>query len=149
MTASNVTRRQARRDAMVVLYQHDITGASLEELYNNLRQESGHVADGFTRDEVGGVLAALAEMDAAIDAASRGWPAHRLAALERSILRLGVYEIKRRDDIPAEVSIDEAVSLAKRFCSREAAALVNGVLGNVAAGRDNRDGADPAPQAKD
>lgn len=107
------------------------------------------MADGFTRDEVGGVLAALAEMDAAIDAASRGWPAHRLAALERSILRLGVYEIKRRDDIPAEVSIDEAVSLAKRFCSREAAALVNGVLGNVAAGRDNRDGADPAPQAKD
>ncbi|MHB0866122.1 MAG: transcription antitermination factor NusB [Thermoleophilia bacterium] len=149
MTAPDVTRRQARRDAMVVLYQHDITGASIDDLYDNLKQESGHMADGFTREEVGGVLGALAEVDAVIDAASRNWPAHRLAALERSILRLGVYEISRRDDIPAEVSIDEAVSLAKRFCSREAAALVNGVLGNVAAGRDGGDGADAAPKAKD
>ncbi|MHB1389830.1 MAG: transcription antitermination factor NusB [Thermoleophilia bacterium] len=149
MVAPDVTRRQARRDAMVVLYQHDITGTGVEALYNNLKQESGHTADGFTREEVSGVLANLAETDAAIDAASRSWPAHRLAALERSILRLGVYEIKRRDDIPAEVSIDEAVSLAKRFCSREAAALVNGVLGNVAAGREGRPGADPEPKAKD
>lgn len=126
------SRRQARRDAMVVLYQHDLTGGSIDELYNNLQQENGEDVDVFTREEVEGILAAQTELDQEIDACSRGWPSHRLAALERSILRIGMYEIKKRPEIPVEATIDEAVTLAKRFCSREAAALVNGVLGKVA-----------------
>lgn len=126
------SRRQARRDAMVVLYQHDMTGAGMNELYNNLQQESGHAVDDFTREEVESVLAAQTELDQEIDACSRGWPSHRLAALERSILRIGMYEIKKRPEIPIEAAISEAVMLAKRFCSREAASLVNGVLGKAA-----------------
>lgn len=130
--APSVTRRQARRDAMVVLYQMDLTGNSLDELLRHLEAETGHPADGFTREDVEGVLARLSELDAIIDAASEGWPAHRLAALERNILRLAVFEILGRPDIPAAVSIDEAVALSKRFCSREAGALVNGILGKIA-----------------
>lgn len=129
---TSTSRRQARRDAMVVLYQHDLTGSPIDELYNNLQQESGHDADDFTREEVAGVLAASQELDEEIDRFSRHWPAHRLAALERSILRIGMYEIRQRPEIPVEATIDEAVTLAKRFCSREAAALVNGVLGKAA-----------------
>ncbi len=129
---TTVSRMQARRDAMVVLYQHDITGKAVEELYRDLELDRGHAPDAYTRETVAAVLAARDEIDAAIDAASRGWPAHRLAALERNILRIAVHELRRRDDIPMEVSIDEAVALAKRYCSREAAALVNGILGKIA-----------------
>ena len=116
---------------MVVLYQHDITGGAVEGLYNNIEREEGRELDAFTREEVEGVLAAQAGLDAVIDATAQGWPAHRLAALERSILRLAIYEIRDRPDIPPEVSVDEAVELAKRYCSREAGALVNGILGKI------------------
>ncbi len=132
MDLPTTSRRQARRDAMVILYQHDITGAGLSGLYANLKEDTGHPPDAFTREEVEAVLASRGEIDASIDAGSKGWPAHRLAALERNILRLAVYEITRRDDIPLEVSIDEAVALAKRYCSREAGTLVNGILGKIA-----------------
>jgi len=117
---------------MVILYQYDLTGGDIDVLYDNLEREEGRGIDPFTRGEVEGVLAARPEIDAAIDAVAVGWPAHRLAALERSILRLAIYEIRQRDDIPAEVSIDEAVELAKRFCSPEAGSLVNGILGKIA-----------------
>ncbi len=117
---------------MVVLYQHDLTGAPPERLFRDLEQDRGYPAAEFTREMVAGVLAAAAELDGAIDRASSGWPAHRLAALERSILRIAVYEMLRRDDIPMEVSIDEAVTLAKRYSSREAGSLVNGILSQVA-----------------
>ncbi len=127
-----VSRRQARRDAMVVLYQRDITGAGLDHLFAALEKETGHAPDGFTREEVQGVLAAKDDLDLAIDAASSSWPAHRLAALERNILRLAVFEIRARLDVPAEVTINEAVALAKRYCSREAGSLVNGILGKIA-----------------
>lgn len=127
-----ISRRQARRDAMVVLYQHDITGAGLEQLYNNLQQEYGHYPDEFTLEEVEGVLAHKDSLDRVIDAHSEGWPAHRLAALERTIMRMGVYELQKRADIPVEATVDEAVHLSKRYCSREAAALINGVLGQIA-----------------
>ena len=132
MSMPTISRRQARRDAMVVLYQRDITGAGIDELYRSLEAETGHAPDDFTRQEVEAVIASQGGLDAAIDAGSQGWPAHRLAALERNILRLAVYEITRRDDIPFEVSIDEAVALAKRYCSREAGTLVNGILGKIA-----------------
>ena len=117
---------------MVLLYQHDLTGNRVAELYNNLVKDEGRELDGFTREEVEGVLSHREEIDGLIDESAEGWPAHRLAALERNIMRMAIYELRFRDDIPAEVSIDEAVELAKRFCSHEAGALVNGVLGNVA-----------------
>ena len=68
---------------------------------------------------------------ASIDAAAEGWSAERMAVLERNILRLAVWEIGR-GEVPVAVAIDEAVSLAKRYASPEAATLVNGVLGRIA-----------------
>jgi transcription antitermination protein NusB len=65
-----------------------------------------------------------------------GWSVDRLGVLERSILRLAVFELLWRDDVPAAVAIDEAVALTKRFCSDEAGALVNGVLGSLIAAKD-------------
>ena len=117
---------------MVLLYQHDITGSPLADLYDKLEADERRAVDDFTRAVAEGVLGHREELDALIDESARGWPAHRLAALERNILRLAIYELRYRDDIPAEVSIDQAVELAKRYSSNEAGALVNGVLGSIA-----------------
>lgn len=127
-----VSRRQARQDAMVVLYQHELTGSPPDLLFSSFADENGHEADQFTRDIVSSVLANADALDNIIDRCSRNWPAHRMAALERAILRVAVFEITELDEIPVAASIDEAVILAKRFCSREAAVLINGILGKLA-----------------
>lgn len=131
MNLSSTSRRQARRDAMVLLYQHDLTGGEIEALYENHEGKEERELEPYTREVVEGVLAAQAEIDSIIDASADNWSASRMAALERNILRLAIYEIRNRDDVPVEVSIDEAVELARRFCSNEAGSLINGILSNV------------------
>ena len=85
----------------------------------------------FTRRQAEGVWNDRARLDSAIDAAAEGWTSERMAVLERNILRLAVWEMKD-GETPAAVAIDEAVSLAKRYASPEAATLVNGILGRIA-----------------
>ena len=123
---------------MVLLYQHDLTGGELNSLYENLEGKEERELEAYTREVVEGVLVSQAEIDGLIDASAENWSASRMAALERNILRLAIYEIRNRDDIPTEVSIDEAVELAKRFCSNEAGSLVNGVLSNIADGESKK-----------
>jgi N utilization substance protein B len=76
-------------------------------------------------------VARAEELDQKISDASEGWPADRLGTLERNVLRIGVQELEE-GDVPVEVAIDEAVSLAKRYASDEAGRLVNGILGHIA-----------------
>lgn len=117
-------RRAARRTALFLLYQWDLTGQELAALYE------GEV-DPFARELAEGVVAEAAELDRAIDEASEGWPADRLGVLERNILRVGIHELTH-GTVPVEVAVAEAVKLARRYASDEAARLVNGVLGRVA-----------------
>jgi N utilization substance protein B len=118
------SRKEARRAAVFVLYRWDVTGGPLEAAYQD-------ADDPFTRELVEAVAARSAELDARIDEVSEGWPADRLGAVERNVLRIGVHELER-GDVPAEVAIDEAVRLAKRYGSEEAGRLVNGILGRIA-----------------
>ena len=73
-----------------------------------------------------------AELDAEIARLARGWDLDRIAALEKSIMRVALYELHHRDDVPTEVAIDEAVSLARRYCGADAPGFVNGILGTAA-----------------
>jgi transcription antitermination protein NusB len=116
-------RRTARRTALFLLYQWDVTGQPLTSLYE------GEV-DTYARELAEAVSAHTEELDARIGSASEDWSPDRLGALERNILRIALTEL-RRDEIPLEVAIDEAVRLAKRYASADAARLVNGILGRV------------------
>lgn len=118
------SRREARRAALFMLFQWDVTGKELGSTYE------GEVDD-FARETAEGVAARAAELDRRIDEATEDWPADRLGALERNVLRIGIYELER-GDVPREVAIDEAVRLAKRYASDEAGKLVNGILGRIA-----------------
>jgi N utilization substance protein B len=117
-------RRAARRAALFVLYQWDVTGQPLASLYEG-------ELDPYTQELTEGVAGQAEELDAVIGEASAGWPPERLGALERNILRIALYELER-DEVPLEVAIDEAVRLARRYASVDAAKLVNGILGKVA-----------------
>ena len=124
-------RRAARRQAVILLYQRDVTGLPLEELEENQRR-TGTPVDPFARALVEGVAVDTASLDELITGAAEGWTAERLAPLERNILRVAVHEILDWPDIPTAVSINEAVDLAKRYCQAEAPGLVNGILGRIA-----------------
>jgi N utilization substance protein B len=117
-------RSEQRRAAAVALYQQDVIGRPAPELL-----EPG--ATQFTRELVDGVGAEREALDALIERYSEGWALDRIAPLERNILRVALYELLHRDDVPAEVAIDEAIEAAKELCGTEAPGFVNGILGAV------------------
>jgi N utilization substance protein B len=116
-------RRAARRTALVLLYQWDVTGQPLTTLYE------GDV-DEFARTLAEAVVANAPALDEQITAAAEDWTADRLGAVERNVLRIAIHELDS-DGVPPEVAIDEAVELAKRYASDEAGRLVNGILGRI------------------
>jgi len=117
-------RRQARRQALFLLYQWDLTGQPLASLYEGEPDE-------FARHLAASVSVLAVALDERVSAASEGWPADRLGTLERNILRIGVYELEE-ESVPTDVAINEAVVLAKRYASEDAARLVNGILARIA-----------------
>jgi transcription antitermination protein NusB len=116
-------RRAARRTALVLLYQWDVTGQELASLFE------GEI-DPYARDIAEAVIAAREELDRRITEAADDWTADRLGALERNILRIAIHELDS-DEVPVEVAINEAVALAKRYSSEDAGRLVNGILGRI------------------
>lgn len=115
-------RSDQRREAVFACYQRDVTGRPLAEL---IPVE----AKPFTRELAEGVDEHRGELDAAIAAHAKGWALDRIAPLDRNIMRVALYEIRHREDVPTEVAIDEAVELAKEYSGADAPGFVNGVLG--------------------
>lgn len=132
------SRRDARRQAVFLLYQEDVTGLAMTELVENAERERGFGLNAFTREVVEGVAASRERIDVLIDRAASGWSVERIAPLERNIMRVAVHEMLGRDDIPDAVAIDEAVRLATRYCQTDAGRFVNGVLGAVVRGEEAR-----------
>jgi transcription antitermination protein NusB len=116
-------RHAARRTALVLLYQWDVTGQPLASLYE------GDV-DEYARELAEAVVAEAPALDEKITASAEGWTADRLGAIERNVLRIGIYELES-GNVPPEVAVDEAVELSKRYASDEAGRLVNGILGRI------------------
>ena len=109
---------------MFALYQADLTDRTARDLL-----DPGATA--FTRELVQGTEHWREELDALIERHAVGWTLDRIAPLERNILRLALFELLHRPDIPAEVAIDEAVEAAKELCSADAPSFINGILGAV------------------
>ncbi len=114
-------RSDQRRDAVFACYQRDVTGRPLAELLAEARP--------FTRELAEGVEERREELDATIARHAKGWDLERIAPLERNVMRVALYEIEHREDVPVEVAIDEAVEIAKQYCGADAPGFVNGVLG--------------------
>jgi N utilization substance protein B len=136
-----VRRTDQRRAAVFICYQRDVTGAPVEELIQRdaisangeIKDEgaASGVSTAFTCELVEGVEGRRDELDDLIEEHAIGWHVERIAPLERAILRVALFEILHRPDVPDEVAIDEAVGSAKLYCGLEAPAFINGILGGV------------------
>lgn len=125
-----VSRRQARREAVFALYERDVTSGSVDDAWSSLRRREGRGPDAYTVGLVEAAVAGQDALDERIGACAEAWTIDRIAPLERSILRVAAVEIDA--GLPVQVAVDEAVTLAKRYCSAAAPAFVNGILGCIA-----------------
>ena len=126
-------RRASREIAMKLLYQLEIQKGDREDQIRMVLEENS-LADKdkeYITDVVNGIQNNLAYIDKTIDIYSKGWKIGRISKVDLSIMRLSIYEICFRSDIPYSVSVNEAVELAKKYSSEEAGSFVNGILSNV------------------
>lgn len=125
------SRREARRTAIDILYQADVTAAD-PSLVLGEWLDTGRVVSAFTTELVEGVRDHLPEIDLLLEERTEGWTVARMAALDRTILRVAVHELRHRADVPASVAISEAVEAATDLSSEGSSRFVNGILGKIA-----------------
>jgi len=122
------SRREARERALELLYEAEAKGQALDEVLRDLPVRP----DSFAVALVTGVGERRAELDEHIERLAKDWTVDRMPWVDRSILRLGAFELVARPDVPTGVVLSEAVELAKRFSTEEAGRFVNGLLSNLA-----------------
>lgn len=138
------SRRRSRSYALQALYHSDLTEvsvqAALSQLWAGLLDGDGLDGDRppeseeveFAQRLAAGVAADIGRIDSLIDECSTNWRVPRMPVVDRNILRIAAYELLACPDIPATVSINEAVELAKRFGTRESRSFVNGIVDRLA-----------------
>lgn len=125
-------RRKARKDALEILYEKEITRQPLDKILENRKIARGEEPNDFTLRLVEGVEEHLKQIDNIIRAHTDNWAIERMPIVDRNLIRIGLYELLYEEDIPYSVSINEAVELAKIYGMEESSKFVNGILGRIA-----------------
>ena len=126
-------RQQAREEAFLMLCESGFDATrTAAEIYETAAAARGVEEDEFTKACVEGVLSNRDEIDAIIEKHSSGWKRNRLSVVTAAVLQLATYEMLYRDDIPLNVSLNEAIELSKKYDDEKARAFVNGVLNAIA-----------------
>ncbi len=124
-------RKHARESSMKLLYQMEVLEefdiTKVEEFY--LENEYSEEEKEYISSVVNGIIENIKDIDIYINRNMDSWSINRLAKVDLSILRISIYEILYRDDIPTEVSINEAVEIAKKYSTEESSKFINGILG--------------------
>ncbi len=134
-------RKYARESTMKLLYQMEInldfSDKAINIFFENNSFNAGERA--YIEDAIKVIVENLEEIDSYIDNHIEGWEVHRLARVDLSTLRIAIYEIIYREDIPIEVSINEAIEIAKKYSTDESSKFINGVLGSFVRTRDKNE----------
>lgn len=133
-----MTRKEARELIMQMFYQMELLNDHSDET------KADYIAKNFAKSNhkdyaekiTDAVLSNKDAIDETINASSNKWKTTRMSKVDVSILRLAAGEILYMDDIPDAVAINEAVSMAKKFSAEESGSFINGILGNIAKGKD-------------
>lgn len=133
-------RKQAREGAMKVLFQmdsmSDYTEDSLDLFLENFEYDEMETL--YIKDSISVIKENLEEIDNQIKSNLEGWSIYRLAKVDLAVLRIAIYEILYRNDIPLEVSINEAIETVKKYSSDESFKFINGVLGGFVRNKDKK-----------
>jgi N utilization substance protein B len=148
-------RREGREAAVQFLYQFEVNRRPIDGLLIDFwklrsgpsKAEASARTRDFTAELVNGVVAHLVEIDAVIGRLAANYDLHRIAAVDRNILRMAIYEMLHCPDVPPVVSINEAIEIAKKFGSEESSRFVNGILDRVR-GELKRPSRDPVASGK-
>lgn len=129
-----MNRRKARERALQLLFQFDFTGQQSppDLLQARASDRQDEEVRSFSGELARGTIEHLEEIDGVIQAAAEHWKMERMAAVDRNILRVAVFELLFRKDIPPAVSINEALEIAKKYSSSESVPFVNGLLDKIA-----------------
>ena len=127
-----MNRTKAREYAFILLFEYKFQPDEIETILQDFVEEykPGQQQE-YIQRIVRGTVAELEEIDKKIDEVSKDWKVERMSCVSLAVLRLAVYEIMFCDDIPSVVSVNEAVSLAKKYDGEEAAPFLNGILGKI------------------
>ena len=138
-------RREARERAMQILFEYEVNPRDLPEVFRDFWSDksSDSASTAFTEELVRGTVDHLAQVDEVIRQHARNWDLPRIGRIDRNVMRIALYEMLFREDIPPVVSINEAVEIAKQFGDSGSGKFVNGILDRVKEGLDR-----PAREAK-
>lgn len=128
------SRRKAREFALQILFGLEFSGGKPDDVVAHFWQENEALREvqEFTRELVYGTMRNLKEIDGSLESHSTNWKLSRMASVDRSLLRLAVFELNFCEAIPANVTINEAVEIAKKYGTEESSAFINGILDKIA-----------------
>ena len=127
-----MTRKQAREEAFILVFEKEFNNDSLEDVLSLAEEVRDIKADDYIKNVFFGVFENLETIDDIISECAVGWKIKRITKTALAVLRVAIYEMKNLDDIPVSVSINEAVEITKKYATREDASFVNGILSTVA-----------------
>lgn len=130
-----MSRKLAREAAMKLVYQMDINGIESQEVLDSFFENNEEEIDNddkvYIVDCVSGVKQNIEYIDAYIEKYLKGWKMNRISKVDLAIMRLSIYEMTKRQDVPNIVAVNEAIELAKKFSGEKSSVFVNGILGRV------------------
>ncbi|MBA3725217.1 MAG: transcription antitermination factor NusB [Armatimonadetes bacterium] len=138
---SSASRRKARLVAFKALYAIDVGGQRTEEALESALAEAQLTPDNriFAEALVRGTMEKRSDIDTRLEGLARDYSLDRMAAIDRTLLRLGAYEILFHEDTPTAVAINEVVSVAKKYSTAESGKFINGILGELDRRKDGPD----------
>jgi len=126
-----MTRKQAREEAFILVFEKVFNDCAVEEILEIAAEARDLEPDEYIKKVFTGVYENVEEIDGMISENAVGWKIERISKTALCILRLAIFEILYMEDIPASVSINEAVEIAKKYASGEDASFINGILSTV------------------
>lgn len=126
-----MTRKQAREEAFILIFEKEFNDDTLEDILALAEEVRDIEADDYVKNVFFGVFENIQPIDELISNNAVGWSIKRITKTALAILRLAIYEIKFYDEIPVSVSINEAVELAKKYATKEDASFINGILSTI------------------
>lgn len=125
-----MTRKESRELAFVLLFEYSFSSETAEELFDIALEAGLDEPDDYCKSVVSLAIENLSDTDNIISTYSKGWRIERISKVALAVLRLAVTEMRFMDEVPASVSINEAVELIKKYATEQDAAFVNGILGS-------------------
>lgn len=123
-----LSRREDRETALALLYEADMTGDGIAAVIDRKRAD----VEDYSTNIASGVAERLDEIDSAIDEVAEQWTVSRMAGIDRSILRMGVWELLHSPEVPTTAVVSEAVALANEYSTEKSAPFINGILAKLA-----------------